>query len=151
MSNSLLSAKVVKVIELVPSVCPFVWVCSTSGVHHCNGSELCCAPSACVVHLWPALCTIVHKGHLFSGELGVTPNIYVMDHQLDGAQCDVVSQCAFSWPSGLIKPLTRTKGLRKAWCRTCINTGAFSFFNNIRYLGVMQHTGGLYQSRLLNI
>ena len=27
-----------------------VWLCGTYVVHHFNGTELCCAPSTCVVH-----------------------------------------------------------------------------------------------------
>ncbi len=41
-----------------------MWVCGSYHVHHFVGTELCCAPSPCVVHHWPALCTIVSKGDL---------------------------------------------------------------------------------------
>ena len=39
------------------------WVCATYIVHHFNSTELCCAPSTCVVHDQPPVCTMVHKVH----------------------------------------------------------------------------------------
>ncbi len=38
-----------------------IWVCVTYIVHHFNGTELSCAPSTCIVHQRPALCTITHE------------------------------------------------------------------------------------------
>ncbi len=37
-----------------------VWGCGA------YGTELCCAPSTCVVHQWPVLCTMVHRGDQLS-------------------------------------------------------------------------------------
>ncbi len=48
-------------------------LCGTYVVHHCNGTELPCAPSACIVHHQRVLCNMVHKGDLRSK--GVTHNI----------------------------------------------------------------------------
>ena len=41
-----------------------------------NGTELCCAPSACAVYHRNVLCTIVHKGDLLFWEVGFPPNIF---------------------------------------------------------------------------
>ena len=47
------------VIFSVPSVYVSVCICRTYVVHHFVSTELLCAPSTCVVHPWPALCTML--------------------------------------------------------------------------------------------
>ena len=58
--------------------CMCVWVCETCIVYYLNGTGLCCAPPTCVVHHWPALCAMVHKGDLCP---------YVLKMQVSDAQC----------------------------------------------------------------
>ncbi len=52
-------------------------------VYHPMGTTLHCAPPTCVAHNRVALCTMVHKGVLYSREVGVTPDIFnfLMDHK----------------------------------------------------------------------
>ncbi len=44
-----------------------VWLCGTyvTVVHHFNSTDLPCAPSTCIVHHRPVLCTMAHKGYQF--------------------------------------------------------------------------------------
>ncbi len=72
-----------------PSLCAFALrrVYGSYVVHQFNGTELHCAPLTCVVHHWPALWTMLHKGNLLSWwKISIS-------YHLDGAQCDVVSLC----------------------------------------------------------
>ncbi len=96
-----------------------------------------CIPSTVqsyIVHHWPVLCTMVHKGDFFL-EVGVTPTrtniqfggaqcsfvlirwctwqfvMYVIHYHLDRAHCDVVSLDALatlfvmnSWSAPVVKP-----------------------------------------------
>ena len=106
-------------------VCVGVWVCETYVVHYLNGTGLCCAPPTCVVHHWPVLCTMEHKGDLCRvfGASGLTANIhrwctrartynmifFVVDneHVNQGSQCSnvpmytlLVHNVAFCWLGG---------------------------------------------------
>ena len=64
------------VVEVIESVFLFFWVCGTYVVHHFNGLELPCAPSTCIVHHRPALCTMVHRGDL------LLYNIHLVVHNI---------------------------------------------------------------------
>ncbi len=53
-----------------------VCVCESYVVHHLVSTGLCCAPSACVVHHQPLVCTMVQKGDLCLSDEVVAPDIF---------------------------------------------------------------------------
>ena len=103
-----------------PALCTTKLRCapwSTRGtmvVRHFVGTGLCCAPlhcapSACVVHHQPALCTLVHKGDLCPWEVGLPTTFFICTlHSL--GQGYIVHR----WPAPC------TTNLRCApWCTIC--------------------------------
>ena len=54
-----------------------IWVCETGVVHHLVSTGLHCAPSTCVVHHQPALCTMVHKGGAYVREKWESPPTFL--------------------------------------------------------------------------
>ncbi len=48
-----------------------LWVCGACVVHHCNSIELHYAPLTCIVHHWPVMCTVVHKGDAYWLKMGI--------------------------------------------------------------------------------
>ncbi len=90
------------IIHLVTSVCPSARVCETYIVHYLNGTGLRSAPPTCIVHYWPVLCTMAHKGDLWEC---LTLGSRLVTH----CEC-TIRCCQSSWVCETISMVTHLKG-----------------------------------------